>query len=732
MSVFIHKQATFSLAAISAAVLLANTVIAQEQRIEEVTIIGDPSAAVTLPGSAYVLTEEELGKFEYTDINRMLRQVPGVYLQEEDGYGLRPNIGIRAAGAERSGKINLLEDGVPISPAPYSAPSAYYFPTSGRMSGVEVLKGPTILRHGPATVAGAVNMISTRIPQGSAGNVTVEAGQYGSNRIHANYGKSFENGGFLVETHQQDAQGYKDIDRSNRDSGFHIEDYVLKGRLNSDVGADGIYHQLDVKYQYSEESSNETYVGLTDADFNADENRRYGLTDLDQMNTSHSGTNLRYLMEFSDNLSLTTTAYYNKFERDWFKVDKIEHEDFGKVSYRNIIEAANNGNATAQAVLDGTEEAGIGIKHNNREYLSQGLQFVLDWQMAEHAIEAGLRYHEDEVDRFQPTEYFNQINGSLVFDSIGSVSSSNNRIGTAEAVSLYATDVWSVTDALDVTLGLRYEDYDMDQTRYEDEARTTVDSYRESSVDQLLWSAGVTYDLNDQWQLLAGYHTGFAPTSPSSKGNIDPEESENFEVGTRFDNGDLQMSAIGFYSDYSNRVTNCSVAFPCGDGSESGSESEGAAEALGLEFTLNTNLYSGSGYDLPLMVSYTYTDGEITDAQDSGNQDGDVLAYVPENMLTAQFGLELASGWNSYISASYIDEMCVDNTCGRADEDQRFNSTDDLLVVDFASHYPLTDSATVYFKLDNMFDTQNIVARSPGGARPNMPRTASVGMKVNF
>ena len=106
---------------------------------EEITIIGNTERARMMPGSAHFISDDELEVFNYADIQQILRKVPGVNLQLEDGYGLRPNIGIRGVQTERSSRIMLLEDGVPIAPAPYAASSAYYFPTAGRMYSMEVL-----------------------------------------------------------------------------------------------------------------------------------------------------------------------------------------------------------------------------------------------------------------------------------------------------------------------------------------------------------------------------------------------------------------------------------------------------------------------------------------------------------------------------------------------------------------------------------------------------------------
>lgn len=714
------KKFSFALAMVA-----ANQTLANGDRMELMTIIGDAEDVQQLPSSAFVVDEKALAKFEYTDINRIMRQVPGVYLQEEDGFGLRPNIGIRGAGAERSEKITLLEDGVLIAPAPYSAPAAYYFPLVGRMSGVEVLKGASILRHGPSTVAGVINLISTRIPSEAQGQLNLEAGEFGSNRLFASYGNSGNNWGWLLETQQQESDGFKDIDRVNASSGFSIEDYVFKASINTENLSE-IYQQLDIKLQYSEEVSDQTYVGLTDIDFAADENRLYGLTALDTMTARHSGANFRYLIEFNDQLSLTTLAYYNRFKRDWFKVDNIAGSGFG-----DLIDAANTGNQNAQDILDGTVDAEIRIKHNNREYLSKGLQIVLDSKLDNHQLQGGIRYHEDNVDRFQPTDVYQQTQGNLVFESTVTPSSSNNRVEETQALTLHLMDFWRVTDTLEVTMGLRYENISTRQRRYTAVDRSTSRLTATNDFDVLLWSFGATYELTDQWQLLIGAHSGFAPASPGSQENVDPEKSTNIEAGSRFQGDNTSVSAIAFYSDYENKVTNCSVAFPCG-ASTSGSQSEGQSKVQGIEFTLASNLYENSQFKLPLTVSYTYTDAQITDPADSGNLRGDALPYVPKNTFHAQLGLELISGWNSYLSATFVDAMCVDNRCARNGVDSSFLEMDDTLIVDLSTHHPLNQATSIYLKVDNLFNERAIVARSPGGARPGKPRTGSVGVKYTF
>lgn len=142
----------------------ANSSEQAEQEIEYIQILGRSDKLRTESGSATLIDELELEKFDYDDIHRILAKVPGVNIRQEDGYGLRPNIGFRGVTPERSQKINILEDGVLIGPAPYSAPAAYYFPSVNRMTSVEVFKGPAAIKYGPNTVAGTLNLTTRSVP----------------------------------------------------------------------------------------------------------------------------------------------------------------------------------------------------------------------------------------------------------------------------------------------------------------------------------------------------------------------------------------------------------------------------------------------------------------------------------------------------------------------------------------------------------------------------------------
>jgi Fe(3+) dicitrate transport protein len=684
-----------------------------EKIYEVLQIVGSKDDARKLAGSSAVIDNEQLVIEANTDINQLLKTVPGVYIREEDGQGLRPNIGIRAAAGGRSSKVTLMEDGVMIAPAPYIDPAAYYFPEAYRMHTIEVLKGAPLLRYGPQTTGGVINMLTTPIPQENSGRVVAKMGEFNSQDIHAYYGGRSGDFGFLIDTVQRSSAGFKEIDRSSRDAGFDIEDYLLKFSWT------GERQSLLAKVQYSEQVSNETYAGLTDADFAENPNRRYGLSEIDQMANRHKGFSLTYSLDVTDTSSLRAIAYRNEYQRDWFKT-----------STSSFINAANAGDATAQAILDGTMDVqDLRYTHGNRAYESYGVELNLTTLLADHTLNVGVRDHNDTLDRFQPIEVYDQVNGSLVFDSIIEPTGGDNRLEGGDARSFWVTDAWQVTADLLVNLALRYEDVKSFREQFSVADRSEPGSYRSNHTKEWLPGASFTYDIDSNWQVLAGIHRGFSPIGGGATETDEPETSTNYEAGLRYSNGWF-VEALAFRSDFNNQAEVCSLASPCSNGATSGTYVTGEAVVQGIEFQLGNEWKTGE-FVIPAHFNYTLSNAEISaDNALTGVEDGDRLADIPEHTMSFRTGIEHASGWNNYLVAKYMDETCVRVGCNR--DTTPFSYTDSVFVVDLISRYPLSSQATVFLKVDNLLDQQRIVSRTPHGARPNKPQTVSVGLEYNF
>jgi Fe(3+) dicitrate transport protein len=711
------------IAAVAALPAASQEAPANKGVIETVTIIGTRDEVRGVAGSGAVITAEDIARFQDTDIQRILSQVPGVYFREEEGYGLRPNISIRGSYGDRSSKITLMEDGVLIAPAPYTASSAYYFPTTGRIAGVEVLKGAAATENGPYTIGGAINLLSTPIPEATSGQVLAEGGKDSTYRLHANYGGSTERWGFLLEGHTWGSDGFSSIDNAGDDTGFEKNDLLAKLRYNSGSDAD-IYQQIELKLQYSDEDSDQTYVGLTEADFGDDPNRRYGMTRMDNMDNEHKSVNLTHAIEFTDAVKVTTTGYYNEFTRDWYKVDKIDGEGIDEV-----ITCANGGSCDglssaygsydpvfAIAVLDGEALSDVYVKHNNRDYESKGLQSRLRWNFStaslDHALHFGARYHEDFEERRQPVDQFLQgDDGSFELTEPGTASRSKR---DSDAWSAYLTDELSV-GTWTFKPGIRYEDYSING----------VDN------DETLLGLGTTWAVSESVQLLAGVYEGH---SPSSSADSDPETATNYEFGGRFTRGALYAELIGFLSDYDNIIGVCTNSggagpLPCEAGD---TENGGEAEIKGVEVTGSYALSFGNA-QIPLSLAYTYTDAEFKSSFVGRSvwgavEEGDELPNLPEHQLFFTAGLVLNNGFGADARLRYFDDTCASAAC------DDFEEIDAYYSLDLSAYYDWNDRTRVYLTVDNLTDEDgDIISREPkAGARGQQPRTVLAGVRFDF
>ena len=716
-------------------ILASFNLIAQDsdesEYIESVTIIGSKEDVKDLAGSGAVISNEDLQKAMDTDIQKILTAVPGIYMRTEEGYGLRPNISIRGTAIERSGKVTIMEDGVLVAPAPYTASSAYYFPTTGRIHAVEVLKGPAVVSQGPQTIGGAINLISTPIPKVASGKFIQEIGENGMTRTHTYYGGSQGNLGALVEIHEHASDGFDSIANVGGDTGFDKSDLMIKANYTSGN------HSLNFKRVDLDETSNQSYVGLSQASFNANPRMRYGATAYDKMMNDGEQTSLTYEGSFN-NFDIRFTSWQNDYHRDWFKVSDFNNdsEHGERDDINELISDANNGSANAQAILDGELAVEIEYKHNNRYYTNEGYQFNISTQIGIHALTVGYRDMEDSESRVQAHEYADQAaDGSLspLYGYIG-LNNSNNRLRESSATSYYIEDTMDF-GRLAVTVGYRSEDYDQRHRRWSDRAGPNLTMVRTGEADNrdtfttndhTTSSFGATYDLNDNVILVAGFHQGMTPMF-----GADPEEADNMELGLRYSEGTTNIEAFYFESDYSRLAAECTlVSGAACDADESAIFSGGEADVSGLEFS-GSMILEGNGVMYPISVNYTSTDATFANSSDSDYfgtvAAGDDLPYIPDSQSSIVVGFINDNGLSGNARLVNVGSSCSLAACGT------YNKIEAHSYLDLSLRKALNEDMDVYLILENTLDSEDLISRAPSeGARSQKPRTMKVGFSINF
>ncbi|MCF6360122.1 MAG: TonB-dependent receptor [Cyclobacteriaceae bacterium] len=707
--------------------------------LSEITVTSGSTGIKDIPGSVYYISPKAIEKFSYTDINRTLRAVPGVNLQEEDGFGLRPNIGLRGTGTERSSKITIMEDGVLMAPAPYAAPAAYYFPTIGRMQAIEILKGSSQIKYGPYTTGGAINLISTQIPKDFSARINLLAGSYGSKNLHAYVGNSHKNVAYVVETYQFGSDGFKNLDGGGS-TGFDKKDYLAKVRINTNEDAK-IYQSLTFKAGQVNEISNETYLGLTQEDFDATPYRRYFGSQVDNIKTEQTQLSLTHGVKFSNFFDINTTLYNTKLARNWYKLDNVKD---GAGNITNIVDILEQPYDYKEAydIIRGSSSVNddaLFVKANNRSYSSQGVQTVLGFNFTtnsiSHDIDVGFRLHSDQMDRFQWVDEYAMDKGVMELTKSGTPGTESNRIESAKAFATYI-QYKLVLGNFTAIPGIRYENMTLSKQDYgkNDPERTGAGlSERSNEVEVFIPGIGLDYKFTPYLSTFAGVHKGFSP--PGSKEGTRPEKSVNYELGTRFSKTALSGEAVLFVNNYSN-LLGTDLAAGGGGGT---SELYNAGEVLtkGLEFQLTYDLLgpnANTPFRLPLSVVYTYTDSKFKNDFDSENGNwgqvsaGDDFPYLANNQITFIVGLEHHK-FNINLSGRYMGEMRTEPGQGAIPANEK---TEAYFILDASANYSIHKNISLFTNATNLTNKVYLVSRQPAGLRPGMPIAFNLGIKASF
>lgn len=711
--------------------------------IEPEVITGGAEDTFVLPGSGYFITSQDIRDQNYTNVNRVFAKVPGVYAREEDGSGLFPNISIRGVDGTRNEKITVMEDGILQAPAPYAAPSAYYSPNIARMAGVEILKGSSQIAHGPNTTGGVINYLSTPIPGHEQFYLRSTYGSNATAQIHSHFGDTIETEagkfGYLGELYYKRSDGFRTIEPglgipASDKTGYSVIEPMIK--LSWEPNST-LEQKFEFKYGFSDIDADESYLGLTDADFRTDPYRRYAGSFLDNITTEQHRTYLKHTIALTDDLDVRVAGYYNQFTRDWFKIRNVNGAELHTT-------LGPTGNPANLRTLKGLAPGNLAYRHNDRSYEAYGVQISGDYRVEtggiDHTFNFGVREHTDNIRTFQE-------NTDVVIGGPGGAPRIINR-GPGSGGNTFeesnATAFWLKDDIeignLTVSPGVRHERVGLHFTDYANNAANRITGAGNGEMDWWVGGLGLNYELNDSNAIFGGVHEGIAISGPKSTlANVQPEESTSYEIGFRHRSGNFNAEIAGFSTDFENIISTATglglTGLPA--------TNAGTANVHGVEALVSYDPFQNRGVRMPLFLSTTWTNATLDEALRAGGGEniygdgaggpgiaGADIPYIPDWKVAAGISLETDT-WGVDLAATYVSD-----TFGTALNSpvpvtsSRQGEIDGGMLVDLGAYYQLNDRTKLIGGVHNLFEEVMITSRIPEGARVNAPREFYIGFEI--
>jgi Fe(3+) dicitrate transport protein len=672
-------------------------------------ILGLAEEMLEVPGSVSRLNAAELRRARVFNLDEALRKVPGVFTRAEEGFGLRPNIGIRGLNPTRSTKLLLLEDGVPITLAPYGDNATYYHPPVERFETIEVIKGGGQILYGPQTVGGVLNYVTPQPPSRRAGAVGLAGGNRDYWNAQAQYGDTVRQTGFLIDAMRKQGRGSRDNLRHG------LADFNAKV-----LRPFGSRQHVTLKANYWIEDSNVTYSGLRLEEYL--QNPRGNPFRNDFFYVNRFGSSGSHAVSLSPATVLNTTAYGYLVERNWWRQSSNSNQ-----RPNDSADPACGGMANLNTTC--------GNEGRLRNYSVWGVEPRVRtqqrWLGIRNDVDFGGRIHHELQER-------QQQNGPLPTSRRGVVVENNQRRN--QAYSGFIQNRLAL-GKVSITPGLRLEHVRYERWNRLNNARGRTD------LTQWIPGVGVLYAPAAALAVFAGLHRGFAPPRTEDIINnttggvvdLEPELSWNWEAGLRTRARGAAFEATYFRTDFENQIIPASLAG--GVGATLTSAGRTLHEGFELSGQREWRNVGGSRHSLYLRGAFTYVARaefrgvRYSNVSGFGNVlvTGRRLPYSPAALVNATAGYVHASGFNAMLEAVYTGRQFGDdlNTVNSTADGQR-GAIPSNTIWNATLNYPLERwKAAVFVTSKNLFDRLYIADRVRG-ILPGSPRLVQAGWRWNF
>jgi len=661
------------------------------------TVVRDPSrrgSRVNLAvGSINSVGERELRLLAPHSANDVLRTLPGVHVVDEEGIGLRPNIGLRGMDPRRSRKVLVLEDGAPVAVAPYTEPELYYAPTIERMRQVDVAKGADSILHGPQTVGGVLNYLSADPPRKFKVITEARLGNLGYWMGHLAVGNTHGPVGYRVDVIHRHFSGRRQLN-------VQLLDVTGKVRVEFTPQSAATF-----KVGLYNEDSNATDLGLTTAQYAQNPWQNHAFHDRTLL--QRFAFQVNHDQTFLPWLHLHTVAYANQVQLNQTR-QVYDRMDSG-ADYERIVPSSPPGDGGVYF-----RDANV---QRNRRFMVLGVEprvrvgsFSLG--PTDHDVIVGVKAH---VEALQDQ----RLEGSSATATSGALVGDARRNTLALAV--YGQYRLTLFDSLHITPGVRVENI------FQGRSTARIDdvmTFESTPATVIIPGVGVGYSVLDNLMFFAGVHRGYAPPRITDTQRLAPEQSWNLEAGSRYSAGQwLNAEAAIFHMDNQNQLFPSSVVG--GPPLISG----GRTRHTGVELSTSVDIaqLNGWGFNLPYSLSYTYVDARFASGPFAGNR----VPYAPEHLLTARLMFIHPLGFDAQLGGTFTSAQFTDSENTKlATASGEQGVIGRRLVLDGRVAYTFKPLGVgVYISGKNLTDARYIASRAPAGIQPGMPRQVMLGFR---
>lgn len=652
------------------------TLTENSTKLDEVTITatGVTKSTKDIPGAVSIIDAKIIKESGAQNIGEIISRAPGVNFLDEDGRGLKPNIGLRGLNPNRDRSALVLNDGkFPVGTTLYGDVGAYYFTPLQQIDRIEIIKGGAAsVLYGGYSIGGVINLISKKATYKQETKADLTFGSWGGLTAQVTTGKDNGKSSYFFNGTRRQGDSFRD----NGD--FSVNDYTFKYAVRPDDTS-----KLSVYFNGFSENS-ETPGGLSPEEFKQDISQSNNPND--NFYSKRFSTAIDYSKNFSDVSSFNISLYGNYFERDWF----IALQKDTRTGYVRDI-------------------------HN--------LGTVADYKLtkdlfgAKNSLIIGTRIHTDRVNSNsikQETGNFSSRTGTMYASNVS----------TSFVNEYYVYDEFNLTDKLIFSPGARFTSINYSRKDF------FAASESKTNVNAFVYTAGLVYKLRDYTSIFANISSGFQPPqlgSALSPGTVaagedlDSETSVNYETGIKTTPADwISASATAYLIQFKNKIVN------------EGGINKNSGESLHRGIEAEVEL--GAWHGLSVFTNATFQKATF---ENNEELEGNVLPYAPEQMFAAGIrskinfkkGQLVTSLFGNYVGKQYNDdanteEETVDGKNGAIPSYKVLNAT-----IGYS-----TKKWGVNLSIYNLLDEQYFNQRSSffGGIMPSPSRNARLNIFYKF